>query len=101
MEMPPAKSAVLPSIVELVTERKPEPEVPMPPTHEVFNQSPPLTGYDVAGDGALAPFAGEDPPGHRDFEPDLVAAHAASPWCRPILSIMPTLDERRATLHRR
>ena len=25
----------------------------MPPTHEVFNQSPPLTGYDVAGDGAL------------------------------------------------
>jgi putative acyl-CoA dehydrogenase len=26
---------------------------PMPPTHEVFNQSPPLTGYDVAGDSAL------------------------------------------------
>jgi putative acyl-CoA dehydrogenase len=25
----------------------------MPPTHEVFNQSPPLTGYDVAGDSAL------------------------------------------------
>ncbi|HEY2278739.1 MAG TPA: acyl-CoA dehydrogenase family protein [Streptosporangiaceae bacterium] len=25
----------------------------MPPTHEVFNQSPPLTGYDVAGDHAL------------------------------------------------
>jgi putative acyl-CoA dehydrogenase len=26
---------------------------PMPPTHEVFNQSPPLTGYDVAGDSGL------------------------------------------------
>jgi putative acyl-CoA dehydrogenase len=25
----------------------------MPPTHEVFNQSPPLTGYDVADDSAL------------------------------------------------
>ena len=25
----------------------------MPPTHEVFNQSPPLTGYDVAIDSAL------------------------------------------------
>ncbi len=25
----------------------------MPSTHEVFNQSPPLTGYDVAGDSAL------------------------------------------------
>jgi putative acyl-CoA dehydrogenase len=25
----------------------------MPPTHEVFNQAPPLTGYDVAGDSAL------------------------------------------------
>ena len=25
----------------------------MPPTHEVFNQSPPLTGYDVAVDSAL------------------------------------------------
>ncbi len=25
----------------------------MPPTHEVFNQPPPLTGYDVADDPAL------------------------------------------------
>ena len=25
----------------------------MPPTHEVFNQVPPLTGYDVADDPAM------------------------------------------------
>ena len=25
----------------------------MPPTHQVFNQPPPLTGYDVADDLAL------------------------------------------------
>jgi putative acyl-CoA dehydrogenase len=28
-------------------------EPPMPPTHEVINQSPPLTGYDVADDPAM------------------------------------------------
>src|ERR1700679_1079641 len=28
-------------------------EATMPPTHEVLNQGPPLTGYDVADDAAL------------------------------------------------
>src|SRR5579871_4567350 len=33
--------------------RTPTQEPLMPPTHEVFNQVPPLTGYDVADDPAM------------------------------------------------
>src|SRR6201995_1972042 len=39
--------------VSMRTTRTPRQETLMPPTHDVFNQSPALTGYDVADDPAM------------------------------------------------
>jgi putative acyl-CoA dehydrogenase len=53
-------------------------ETPMPPTHEVFNQPPPLTGYDTADDPAMLDALRREGAGWAEEQVREIGRHAGS-----------------------